>query len=169
MNQPHQKFGQIVHALRRKYLESRRELSAALEINVEYLDRLEQGKERPTEELVEQLVSHFNLDDGLAHNLWLFAGYPYEKLEDITIPTANVPIAEARISYTDSAHISANNFGVVLNFMQNAGPNNQPLVVSRLGMSKEHAKQVADLIYQTIAASEQARPKPNSKNLPAGN
>ena len=149
----YEKFGKVLHSLRRKYHTTTKELCGALEINEDYLNRLELGLERPSEDLVELMISHFALDDSLADNLWVLAGYPLEKLDDVTVQIAQMPLSELKISYTDMVHISVNNFGVVLNFMQNVSPNNQPFVVSRLGMSKEHAKSVADLIYRTLEAS----------------
>jgi hypothetical protein len=56
-------------------------------------------------------------------------------------------------------HVTVNNFGVVLSFMQNIGPHNQPIVVSRLGMSKEHAKSVVDVLSRTLKASVDQVPK----------
>jgi transcriptional regulator with XRE-family HTH domain len=158
---PYQKFGKVLHSLRRKYHITSTELCGALEISEEYLASLERGNEHPSEDLIELMISHFSLDDQLADNLWLLAGYPLERLEDVTVQIAQLPMSELKISYTDMVHISVNNFGVVLNFMQNVSPNNQPLVVSRLGMSKEHAKSVADLIYRTLDASK----NPKSKNV----
>ena len=156
---PYQKFGQVLHSLRRKYHSTKNELCGSLEISEEYLAALELGTERPSEDLIELMISHFALDDNLADNLWILAGYPLERLEDVTVQIAQMPISELKISYTDMVHISVNNFGVVLNFMQNMSPNNQPMVVSRLGMSKEHAKSVADLIYKTLEASKQPKAK----------
>lgn len=154
MTSPYVKFGQVVHNLRRTYHTTRQELCGALELSADFLDRLEQGIEKPSEDLVEQLISHFELEENLANNLWILAGYPLEKIEDITVQTAYMPIGELRVSYTDLVHVSVNNFGVVLNFMQNVGPNNQPVVVSRLGMSKEHAQSVVDVLTKTLVASE---------------
>lgn len=156
---PYQKFGKVLHSLRRKYHTTSKEICSALEISEEYLWALESGHERPSEDLVEQMIGLFSLDDQLADNLWLLAGYPLERLDDVTVQIAQMPLSELKISYTDMVHISVNNFGVVLNFMQNVSPNNQPMVVSRLGMSKEHAKSVADLIYRTLDASKNQKAK----------
>ena len=50
--------------------------------------------------------------------------------------------------------------------MQTTGPNNQPLAVSRIGMSKEHAKSVLELLQQTLNQQNQspkALPAPDNK------
>lgn len=44
------------------------------------------------------------------------------------------------ILYSDSAWLTINQFGVVLDFAQRMGQTNQQTIVSRIGMSKEHAK-----------------------------
>lgn len=164
---PYQKFGKALHTLRRKYHTSRRELCSALEIDDEYLTLLEEGNERPSEDIVEQMISLFSLDNNLADNLWVLAGYPPTGVDELsTMQIAQLPLSELKVSYTDMVHISVNNFGVVLNFMQNLSPGNQPFVVSRLGMSKEHARSVADLIYRTLDAAE-IKKKPTTKLLPS--
>jgi len=164
---PFVKFGEVLHTLRRTYHVSKKEFCGALEINEDYLAKLEEGLEKPSEELIEQMISHFSLDDNLADNLWRLAGFSNERLEDVMAQTAMLPLSELKVAYTDMVHVSINNFGVVLNFMQNIGPNNNPVVVSRLGMSKEHAKSVVDVLSRTLkASSEQLTKKP--LELPSG-
>lgn len=168
MPEPYQKFGSVLHTLRRKFHVSRADLCQALEISAEFLDKLEQGKEKPSEELVEQVINHFELEEGLANNLWLLAGYPLDKNDD-GMTTAILPLAELKAVYTDVVHVSVNNYGVVLNFMQNIGPNNQPIVVSRLGMSKDHAYSIIDVLTRTLGASEnQKGANGGPKSLPRG-
>jgi DNA-binding XRE family transcriptional regulator len=164
---PYQKFGKALHSLRRKYHTTKKELCSALEINEEFLARLELGHERPSEEIVEQMISLFSLDDQLSDNLWVLAGYPPASFEEFaSVQIAQMPLSELKVTYTDMVHISVNNFGVTLNFMQNSSVGNQPMVVSRLGMSKEHARSVADIIYKTLDASE--KQKSTAKKLPLG-
>lgn len=43
------------------------------------------------------------------------------------------------ILYTDEVHLSINDYGVVMDIIQKMGDTNQGRVVSRLGMSREHA------------------------------
>ena len=97
----------------------------------------------------------------------MLAGFNNDKLEDMVSQTAFMPLSELKISYTDMVHVSVNNFGVVLNFMQNVGPQNHPVVVSRLGMSKEHAQSVIDVLTRTLAVSSEHHKK-TPLNLPEG-
>jgi hypothetical protein len=56
--------------------------------------------------------------------------------------------------------VMVNNYGVIINFMQGAGPANQPLAVSRVGMSKEHARSVLEVLQKTLDQAENpATPK----------
>jgi transcriptional regulator with XRE-family HTH domain len=159
---PYQRFGKILHSLRRSYHVTTGELCGALEIDQEYLALLESGVEQAPEDIVEQLVGYFALDDSLADNMWVLAGYPIERVEDYTVQPVQLPMSELKASYTDMVHVSINNYGVTMNFMQNIGTNNQPIVVSRLGMSRDHAKSIVEVLTRTLNASEQhfpARPR----------
>lgn len=46
------------------------------------------------------------------------------------------------ILYTDSVMITSNKDGVIFDFCQRVGPGPQMRVVSRIGMSREHAKKL---------------------------
>jgi hypothetical protein len=69
---------------------------------------------------------------------------------------------DIRVVYTDMVHVMVNDYGVVMNFIQNSGPNNQPLAVARVGMSREHAKSVVQILQQSLAQADQT-----PKSLPA--
>ena len=64
-----------------------------------------------------------------------------------------------------------NNHGVVMNFMQGAPNGGQPTVVSRLGMSREHAQSLVELLQRTLAQQQQApkslkQPEQTKEDLP---
>ena len=58
------------------------------------------------------------------------------------------------ILYTDNINISANKDGVVLNVIQRLGPTNQMRIVSRIGMSREHAKNLIEKLGQLLLKTE---------------
>lgn len=138
--------------MRIKRQESIAEVSGAVEIDMEALAAIEQGKERPNEEILLLLISHFDMKDDEADSIWKLAGY---ELEPEPKQTVMMTPEDLRIVYTDMVHVSVNNFGVVMNFMQNAGTNH-PLAISRVGMSREHAEKVLEVLQKTLQA---ARPK----------
>lgn len=153
-------LGGQLRLLREKHSESLAEVSGAVEIEIDKMEQIERGEQRPTEELLLLLISHFNVGDEDAANLWSMAGYedPAEvttaNLGDQMKQIALVMPMDARVVYTDLVHVMANNYGIVMNFMQTGGPGNQPLAVARVGMSREHAQSVVDLLQQTIKQSK---------------
>ncbi|MCL4366028.1 DUF3467 domain-containing protein [Patescibacteria group bacterium] len=62
----------------------------------------------------------------------------------------NIP-QDIKILYSDSMFIHPGPFGIVLDFAQTVGPNNQQqTVVSRIGMSKEHARAMVAVMKQKL-------------------
>ncbi|HSX44198.1 MAG TPA: helix-turn-helix domain-containing protein [Candidatus Saccharimonadales bacterium] len=165
---PFKSLGNRIKQARQKSKESLAEVSGAVEIDTEVLDKIEQGEQRPTEEILLLLISHLNVQDDEATSLWEMAAYDKindngDQVEQIKQTALSLPM-DIRIVYTDMVHVMVNDYGVVMNFMQNGGPNNQPLAVGRVGMSKEHAQSVLQVLQQTLAQADQ---KPAQKHLPS--
>lgn len=171
---PYKSLGTTLKRVREKLQETLAEVSGAVEIDIEELTAMEAGKRRPSEDILLLLISHFGMREDEATKLWEIAGYdqlalPFSNMtnddaDGDTRPSVVVMPTDARINYTDMVHVMVNNYGVVMNFMQGAGPNNQPMIVGRLGMSREHAKSVLDVLQRTLAQSEQkALPAPDAE------
>lgn len=161
---PFTELGLQLKNMRQKRQESLAEVSGAVEIDIDNLSRFEAGEDCPSEDILLLLISHFGVKEDEATQLWDKAGYDHSQLPHNHMvndpsggvaPTVMVMPIDARVTYTDMVHVMVNNYGVVINFMQGGGPNNQPLTVSRLGMSKEHAKSVLEVLQRTLAQSEQ--------------
>ena len=60
--------------------------------------------------------------------------------EDQNAMNVNVNLDTTPIFYTDNIYITTNPDGVILDIMQRLGSTNQIRIVSRIGMSREHAK-----------------------------
>lgn len=58
------------------------------------------------------------------------------------------------ILYTDNINISANKDGVVLNVMQIIPTTKHRRIVSRIGMSREHAKNLIEKLGQLLLKTE---------------
>ena len=154
---PFRPLGKKLKALRDQARETLAEASGAVEIDVQQLASFELGQSRPTEEVLLLLISHFGARDDEAVKMWELAGYGSAKL-----PLAHVSNSpaeelntkdETRILFTDTVDVIVNNYGVVMNFMQNNGKS-EPTVVSRVGMSREHAKSVLQILQMTLAQTE---------------
>lgn len=58
------------------------------------------------------------------------------------------------ILYTDNINMSVNPDGIVLDVMQRLGSTDQVRVVSRIGMSREHAKKFINKLGEALLKSE---------------
>jgi len=170
---PFANLGSQLKVMREKRQESLAEVSGAVEIDIDSLSRIERGSERPAEDILLLLISHFAIKEDEATKLWELAGYDQSQLPvshmandssgQVAQSVMVMPI-DARVVYTDMVHVMANNYGVVMNFMQGTGPGGQPLAVARLGMSKEHAKSVLEVLRRTLVESEQKALPPASSD-----
>ena len=147
-NLPFKKLGDLLTQLRTTHRESIEELSGAIELDMEVVQRYERGEDRPSEDILSLIADHFNMKDEEVDLLWEVSGYNKKSGEDaqntMAIPVIMMPSmnTDPRIIYTDNATVTINNYGVVMNFMQTNGQS-QPIAVARVGMSIEHAKSIA--------------------------
>lgn len=58
------------------------------------------------------------------------------------------------VLYTDNVNMTVNSDGVVLDVMQRLGPTNQVRIVTRIGMSREHAKKFVTELGKLLAMAE---------------
>jgi transcriptional regulator with XRE-family HTH domain len=157
---PYQSFGRALKELRSKAAKSPAEVSGAVEIDETKLTSYESGAQRPSEDIMVLLLQHFSVKDDKADELWRLAGYmdtptpeqvfgndEFGGIEEISM---QIPVNDTRIIYTDMLQVMVNNYGVIMNFMQGAGPHNQPVAAARVGMSKEHARTVIDVLQKTL-------------------
>ncbi len=151
-NSTRQQLGNRLKLERERLQESLAEVSGAVEIDIDSMQKIERGEQVPSEEILLLLISHFDMEDNAAAKLWAMAGYNDDDGADIDTPkTRGVMTPEdLKIDYTDMVHIAANEFGVTMNFMQSTGAGNQPMLISRLGMSREHAEFIIDSLQQSL-------------------
>ena len=164
---PYKSFGEVLKKIRLSKAKTPAEVAGAVEIDENRLKMYEKGAQRPEEDILNLLIQFFGLEGSQAEELWHLAGYKLESAESknssaggVGIPfpdldglkqiVISVVSPENRVVYTDMVQVSANKYGVIMNFLQGGGPNNQPLAVSRIGMSREHAKSVIDVLQKTL-------------------
>lgn len=68
--------------------------------------------------------------------------------------SVNVNLDTTPILYTDHISITTNPDGLVVDIMQRLGPTNQARIVSRIGMSRQHAKKFAQELGRLLALTE---------------
>lgn len=164
---PYRSLGIRLAEIRKKSLETIHEVAGSIELESDVVSRFEKGEERPSEDVLMLLMSHFDIQDEEADELWELAGYNNSQSsaipDQMPLPTLVVVPNDTRTIYSDTANITVNNYGVVMNFMQN-GINDQPVSVGRIGMSLEHARSVLEVLTKTISQAESAR---QPKQLPS--
>lgn len=158
---PYRPLGKHLKNLRVRANESLAEASGAVEIDVRELAGFELGKNRPSEDVLLLLISHFGAKDDEAVSMWEMAGYSTDKTPGSHMINSEAQgthnVHENRILFTDIVDVMVNNYGVVMNFMQ-AGPANSAQPVARVGMSREHAKSILKILEQTLSQIEQNQP-----------
>ncbi len=173
MNEQHAPFvslGNHLKYVREQSHQSLAEVSGAVEIDERSLERIEAGKERPAEDILLLLISHFGVHDKEAVQLWELAAYDSDVPEQIKIdnaqligkPAVMVLAMDMRTMYSDGLEVTTNNAGLTLNFTQMITPT-QASSVARLGMSYDQANQVLRTLQQAIL---QARYGNGQKTLP---
>lgn len=155
---PYEPLGAQLKRLRERNRESVAEVSGAVEIDEKDLAKIESGTERPSEDILLLLISHFAVEDDTAAELWQLAGYDRAQAEgEPEQDSANAArsqtlmvMIDPRVMYSDSFEVVANNRGVVLSFSQAAAQPGQPLTVARIGMSREQAKTIMGILHQAL-------------------
>ena len=66
----------------------------------------------------------------------------------------DVNLDSTPVLYTDNVFMSTNEFGVMLDVAQKLGPTNKLRIVSRVGMSREHAKKLVNELGKLLAMTE---------------
>lgn len=136
------------------------EVSGAVEIETEKLQRIEQGMERPTEDILLLLIQHYDMQDQEAVQLWELAGYDGDSPHKIKLDGTTADLLQnkqmvmllamdVRTMYSDGIDINVNPGGITLNFTQVAG-NGKQVPVGRIGMSHDQATMVLKTLEQAL-------------------
>lgn len=155
---PFKPLGGHLKFLREQSRQSLAEVSGAVEIDQSALERIEDGVERPAEDVLLLLISYFGMKDQEAVQLWELAGYTGELPDHIhasdDLPPGNKNVVmvlamDMRTVYTDGLEVVTNPAGVTITYTQTIGQN-KVAPVARLGMSYQQAEQVMLTIEQAL-------------------
>lgn len=158
-NTPYITLGNHLKYVREQSRQSLLEVSGAVEIEEERLKRIEAGIERPTEDILLLLISHFGVADREAVQLWELANYDSDipdqlRPEPIEQQFAGKNVVmlvgfDTRTIYSDGLDVLWNEAGLTLNFTQATSPS-QRTSVARVGMSYEQAEKVLDTLQRAL-------------------
>src|SRR5579884_2036277 len=120
-NMPYLSLGNHLKYVREQARQSLAEVSGAVEIDEAKLGRIEAGLERPEEEILLLLISHFKVQDREAVQLWELADYGSAMPEEIRPNDSpgkqTILLAmDVRTIYSDSLDIIVMPAGVTMNF-----------------------------------------------------
>ena len=167
-NTPYASLGSALRAIRLREKESLLEVSEAIEISGERLALIENGELRPTEDILELMIAHYSIGDHEADKLWDLAGYKKqdESQQNMHMQAFMLGIIPQHILYTDSVQVSVNDYGITLNFMQQAVNGSQQVPIARIGMSKDHTKSMIALLEKALheAVEEPKKLEPPQKH-----
>ena len=162
-------LGMRLRYARQQKQQSLAEVSGAVEIDEAMLDRIENGVERPSEDILMLLINYFDIQDAEAVRLWEMGNYstdvPDELKVDIDASTNKIIMLVAqdvRTQYSDGVSIQAQPNGVTIEFTQ-SNMQGQTTPVARIGMSQQQAETVVRTLHSALLHSKYT---PKRKQLP---
>ncbi len=171
-SRPYKTFGERIKFLREQWQQSLKEVAVTLEIDELTLKSIEDGTELPDIDQLDMLISHFLLTEDQAEDLRELANvnnssaakpinslFPPGLEDAITKQIMMVLPADNKVVYTDSMNATVTDNGVILQFMQSNPGSQQPTTISKLGMSREHANKIIEVLTQTIKQHDSNRKK----------
>lgn len=167
-------LGKKIKSYRLLQKENITEASKAMGINRTYLSKLENGHIKPSLEVLNVLIKHYSLSPKESSLLSTLAGHgggglimdnfkrrEVPKVEEKTIANPNVSSGvqvnvsdKTPVLYTDSVFVTSSQYGVVFDFAQNMGSTNQQNIVARVGMSREHARVLLNVLQERLQKDE---------------
>lgn len=173
--EPFKQLGDRLRTIRQKLHESIAEVSGAVEVDVQTMQRIEQGHERPAEDILLLIINHYGMREDEAATLWQLAGYEqphHNHTPETNDETLNgrsailVMSIDPRVTYSDGVQVTASNKGVIIAFSQASGTQNS-LTTSKIGMSREQAYAVIRTLHDALSRSEPRQlpggPEPESQ------
>lgn len=181
-------LGKKLRNMRSNAGKSLSEVSSVVGIDKTFLSKVETGDRRPSQSVLDSLLHYYKADIVVRDELYRHARFPHisshhgildnlktegegvfkNMNQDVNPPVqqnaqVNVP-NNLPILYSDSVWVTASPFGLVFDFGQRMGPTNNVNVVSRVGLSKEHAEALAEVLLGKIKEMQLLTKKTDKKN-----
>lgn len=179
------KFGSELKKYRIRMGESITQVSKSIGIDRSYLSKIENEHEIPPARLLNLLFSHYSITKDEALRLTSILNFTgsrigglvmfhdffggkeaNEKMEkrqpkvNPQLPNVQLGLAADKtpILYTDSVFINSNQYGIVFNVAQSIDNQNQQ-IVARIGMSRDHAAALAEVLAKHLAMTHSSEVK----------
>ena len=152
---PYKLLGSKLRRLRHDAQESLSDVSAAIEVDTQFLLRIEAGLVQPSEDILILLMNHFDVDDKEALYLWQQANYEKASANESTTPQIYlIPMLDNKILYTHQVDVQSNKKDIVINFSQ-PDIDGSPTTTMRVGMSNAVAQELHLQLSKAITHSQQ--------------
>lgn len=159
---PFKNLGSHLRTVRELSHRSLAEVSGAVEIDQRALELIEDGLERPEEDVMLLLISYFDVQDQEALHLWELADYDSDLSDHLQFddqpedskagssanikPMVMLLAMDVRTMYSDGLNVTVTPAGVTMQFTQSVNHQPQPAAIARLGMSHSQA----ELVIKTL-------------------
>ena len=152
---PYKLLGAKLRRLRHDAQETLSDVSAAIEVDTQFLLRIEAGLVQPSEDILILLMNHFDVDDKEALDLWQQANYEKASANESTTPQIYlIPMLDNKILYTHQVDVQSNKKDIVINFSQ-PDIDGSPTTTMRVGMSNAVAHELHLQLSKAIIHSQQ--------------
>ena len=166
-------LGIALRAYRVAVGESVEDVAEATEVGLDMINQIEAGLHAPSEETIELLARHYSLREQEVKRLYELAGHDETDFKidlegddfDMEKLSKDFEVLFAPIFYTDMVNVVSNEYGVTINFIQNASGSEKPVVVSRVGMSHKHAESILEVLQETVRRAKSKQDEENSQEI----
>lgn len=138
-----------------------KEAATLLGISSQYLSRVENGRQKPSKNTLEVIIQKYQLPLEDAERLrdqygYSTAGSSHVRIQAVSdnpgvlMPKINLDPVAIPVSYSDALLITSDDFGIVINAGQKNPLTNDIQIVSRIGVSLNHAIKVLEALELNI-------------------
>jgi transcriptional regulator with XRE-family HTH domain len=155
-----QNLGKIIRLKRTENNLASGEAAKILDVTPAYYSRLENGKEKPSPDLLGKIAEKYHLpieDQRLLSQLAGYATGVGSDMGNTAVPDAKMPGVQVKVNaeslpvlFSDSMFITVSENGVVFDFAQQLGPTAEQQIVARVGVSHGHARKIRDLLDKQL-------------------
>jgi transcriptional regulator with XRE-family HTH domain len=137
-----------------------------LSITPQHLSRIENGRQAPSETLLQKMLQKYEVASEDAEKILRDAGFitgsnipnitqagserPDQQPEQLSTIKVVAPKDLNTIHYINALMVSSDDYGIVIDAGQKLGPTNEIQIVSRLGFSLQHAIKIRDALDQHV-------------------
>lgn len=170
MSKSYEDIGRKIKSYRLSKGETVTESAKYLSLNRTYLSKLENGHIKPSKRLLNKMGNYYGLNDGEIMELYHLAGHGKTKdivkevqrkevnIMDKNLDRTSVEKGAVEISipgdmpvlYSNAVFITADDYGVILDFAARLGSTGKHNVISRVGMSLSHAEDLLRVLKNNI-------------------